>query len=157
MIIPGRLARCHWAGKYRRLFFSRLRRGRPDFLRSRSRRSAREPLLSTEICGRRISGNVVRRALAIFMVSFGVMLLALTALVMVRPGEFMDCLYEVTSAIATVGLSRDLTAGLNTPGRIIIIITMYLGRIGPISLALFFNVRQFVNLVRYPEERVGVG
>lgn len=111
----------------------------------------------TEIFGRRISGNVVRRALAIFMVSFGVMLLALTALVMVRPGEFMDCLYEVTSAIATVGLSRDLTAGLNTPGRIIIIITMYLGRIGPISLALFFNARQFVNLVRYPEERVGVG
>lgn len=111
----------------------------------------------TEIFGRRISGNVVRRALSIFMVSFGVMLLVLTALVMVQPGEFMDCLYEVTSAIATVGLSRDFTAGLNTPGQIIIIITMYLGRIGPISLALFFNARRFVNLVRYPEERVGVG
>lgn len=111
----------------------------------------------TEIFGRRVSGNVVRRALAIFMVSFGVMLAALVILVIVQPGEFIDCLYEVTSAIATVGLSRDFTVKLNLAGRIIIVITMYLGRIGPISLALFFNARQYVNLVRYPEERVGVG
>ncbi len=111
----------------------------------------------TEIFGRRVSENVVRRALAIFMVSFGVMLLALVILIIVQPGEFIDCLYEVTSAIATVGLSRDFTAKLNMAGQIIIVITMYLGRIGPISLALFFNAKRYVNLVRYPEERVGVG
>lgn len=111
----------------------------------------------TEIFGRRVSENVVRRALAIFMVSFGVMLLALVILIIVQPGEFIDCLYEVTSAIATVGLSRDFTAKLNMAGQIILVITMYLGRIGPISLALFFNAKRYVNLVRYPEERVGVG
>lgn len=111
----------------------------------------------TEMFGRRVSENVVRRALSIFMVSFGVMLFALVALMIVQPGDFMDCLYECVSAIATVGLSRDFTAQLNTAGRIIIIIAMYLGRIGPISLALFFNAKRFVNLIRYPEERVGVG
>jgi trk system potassium uptake protein TrkH len=111
----------------------------------------------TEMFGRRVNANVVRRALSVFMVSFAVMLFALAALAAVQPGDFMDCLYEVTSAIATVGLSRDFTAQLNFAGRIIIIITMYLGRIGPISLALFFNAKRFVNLKKYPEEHVGVG
>ena len=107
--------------------------------------------------GRRVSENVVRRALSIFMVSFAVMLFAVVALATVQPGDFMDCLYEVTSAIGTVGLSRDFTTELNLAGRIIIIITMYLGRIGPISLALFFNAKHFLNLKRYPEGRIGVG
>lgn len=111
----------------------------------------------TEMFGRKINGNLVRRALSIFMVSFGVMLLAVIALAIVQPGDFMDCLFEVISAIATVGLTRDFTTELTTAGRIIIIVTMYIGRIGPISLALFFNSRRFVNLKTYPEEKVGVG
>lgn len=111
----------------------------------------------TEIFGRKISGNIVRRALAIFMVSFVVMLAAVTALAAVQPGDFLDCLYETVSAIATVGLTRDFTAGLNVAGRIIIILTMYIGRIGPISLALFFNSKRYVNLKSYPEEKVSVG
>lgn len=111
----------------------------------------------TEMFGRKINGNLVRRALSIFMVSFGVMLLAVVALAIVQPGDFMDCLFEVISAIATVGLTRDFTTELTAAGRIIIIVTMYIGRIGPISLALFFNSRRFVNLKTYPEEKVGVG
>ncbi len=111
----------------------------------------------TEMFGRKINGNLVRRALSIFMVSFGVMLLAVIALAIVQPGDFMDCLFEVISAIATVGLTRDFTTELTAAGRIIIIVTMYIGRIGPISLALFFNSRRFVNLKTYPEEKVGVG
>lgn len=111
----------------------------------------------TEMFGRKINGDLVRRALSIFMVSFGVMLLAVVALAIVQPGEFMDCLFEVISAIATVGLTRDFTTELTVAGRIIIIVTMYIGRIGPISLALFFNSRRFVNLKTYPEEKVGVG
>lgn len=111
----------------------------------------------TEMFGRKISDNIVRRALSIFMVSFVVMLAAVTALAVVQPGSFLDCLYETISAIATVGLTRDFTTSLNLAGKIIIIITMYIGRIGPISLALFFNSKRFVNLVSYPEERVSVG
>lgn len=111
----------------------------------------------TEIFGRKINGNIVRRSLSIVMVSFGVLMLALIALVVVQPGDFLDCMYEVVSAIATVGLSRDFTATMNTAGKIIIIIVMYIGRIGPISLALFFNSKRFVNLKTYPEERVSVG
>ncbi|MCR5160232.1 MAG: potassium transporter KtrB [Lachnospiraceae bacterium] len=111
----------------------------------------------TELFSRRVGGNTVRRAVAIFAVSFSVMLISLFLLCSVQPGGFVDCLYEVVSAIATVGLSRDFTGGLTTVGRWIIIFTMYLGRIGPISLALFFNSGQFINVIGYPEERVSVG
>lgn len=111
----------------------------------------------TELFSRRVGGNTVRRAVAIFAVSFSVMLISLFLLCSVQPGGFIDCLYEVVSAIATVGLSRDFTGGLTTVGRWIIIFTMYLGRIGPISLALFFNSGQFINVIGYPEERVSVG
>lgn len=111
----------------------------------------------TEMFGRRVGENGVRKALAVFMASFAVMLISVTALSVAQGGNFLDCLYEAVSAIATVGLSRDLTTQLNAAGQIIIILTMYLGRIGPISLALFFNSRRFVNVKKYPEERVGIG
>lgn len=111
----------------------------------------------TEMFGRKVGDIAVRRALSIFGVSLGVMILAVIILAAVQPGDFIDCLYEVISAIATVGLSRDFTTELNLVGRMIIIITMYIGRIGPISLALFFNSKRFVNVKSYPEERVSVG
>ena len=111
----------------------------------------------TELFDRKVNANVERRALSIFMVSFGVLLVLLTALCAVQPGNLIDCLYEMVSAIATVGLTRDFTASLNTAGQLIIILAMYLGRIGPISLALFFNTNHFVNLKTYPEGKIGVG
>lgn len=111
----------------------------------------------TEMFERKVSGAVVRRALAIFMVSLTVMLLSVIALAVVQPAPFIDCFYEAVSAIATVGLSRDLTPFLTPTGKIIIIITMYIGRIGPISLALFFNSKRFINLKTYKEEKVSVG
>ena len=111
----------------------------------------------TEMFGRKVGDLVVRRELSIFGVSFAVMLAAVIFLAAVQPGDFLDCLFEVISAIATVGLSRDFTTQLTMAGRLILIVTMYIGRIGPISLALFFNAKRFVNLKTYPEERVGVG
>ena len=56
-----------------------------------------------------------------------------------------DALFEIISASATVGLSRDVTTTLNVAGRIIVIIAMYLGRIGPISMAIFFAKRKTRN------------
>ena len=111
----------------------------------------------TEMFERKVSGAVVRRALSIFMVSLSVMLLSVIALAIVQPSSFLDCLYEAISAIATVGLSRDLTSHLTLAGKIVIVITMYIGRIGPISLALFFNSKRFINLKTYKEENVSVG
>ena len=74
-----------------------------------------------------------------------------------EPGSLMDIAYEVTSAIATVGLSRDFTPHLHLIGKTIIIICMYLGRIGPLSLAILFNNNTKRSLIAYPHEDVTVG
>lgn len=112
---------------------------------------------NTEFFNRKINAETVRKATAIFTLNFAVMLTSLLAFCAVQPGAFEDCLYEVISAIGTVGLSRDLTSELTLSGKIIIVVTMYLGRIGPISLSLFFNTKKHVNLIQYPEENIPVG
>lgn len=111
----------------------------------------------TELFHRKINPDAVRKAVSVFSLSFSVMLIALTVFCMVQPGTFEDCLYEVVSAIGTVGLSRNLTSGLTFWGKLVIIFAMYLGRIGPISLALFFNNKKYMNLVQYPEGKIPIG
>ncbi|MCH5169800.1 MAG: potassium transporter KtrB [Oscillospiraceae bacterium] len=112
---------------------------------------------NTEIFKRTVNAETVRKATSVFSLSFSVMVLALTAFCAVQPGAFEDCLYEVVSAIGTVGLTRDLTSSLTLSAKMIIIVTMYLGRIGPISLALFFNTKKNTNLIKYPEGKMPVG
>ena len=92
------------------------------------------------------------------MISFAVLLLSMGALSIVERADFLDTLYECVSALATVGLSRGITAQLGTVGKIIIIVTMYIGRIGPISLALFFNANMTQKDVKhYPVADIQVG
>lgn len=112
---------------------------------------------NTEIFKRTVNAETVRKATSVFTLSFSVMILSLTAFCAVQPGAFEDCLYEVVSAIGTVGLTRDLTSSLTLPAKFIIIGTMYLGRIGPISLALFFNTKRNANLIQYPEGKMPIG
>lgn len=112
---------------------------------------------NTEVFNRKINAETVRKATSIFSLSFFVMIISLIAFCAVQPGAFEDCLYEVVSAIGTVGLSRNLTPSLTLPAKLIIVVTMYLGRIGPISLALFFNTKKYINLIQYPEENLPIG
>jgi trk system potassium uptake protein TrkH len=81
-----------------------------------------------------------------------------TALLMqVCDATLEDALYEVFSAVGTVGISRGLTPHLNEAGRVIIIICMYLGRIGPISMAIAFSRKKPENSIRYAEGEITVG
>ena len=93
----------------------------------------------TVVYRRSIAPELVRKAAAILFFS---LLLSLTATVLLTAVDgvpLSDAAFEVFSATATVGLSRGVTPNLTVFGRILIIICMYLGRIGPISLALFFQ------------------
>ena len=77
---------------------------------------------------------------------------------MVTDAPLVAILYETVSATATVGLTRNLTATLNIWGKLIIIVTMYLGRVGPISLALVLNTKkEKLNTVKTPYEEISVG
>ena len=83
----------------------------------------------------------------------------MTMLLMSRGGiALTDAMYEVTSALGTVGLSRNLTPRLDDIGRLIIIASMYLGRIGPISMALLFTKKTGnENKIRHANGKFYVG
>lgn len=93
----------------------------------------------TVIFRRSIHPSLIRKAAAILFFSLFLSLVSTVLLVAVDGVPLSDAIYEVFSATGTVGLSRGLTPQLSVFGRILIILCMYLGRIGPISLALFFQ------------------
>ncbi len=72
------------------------------------------------------------------------------------PGIYMDALFEIVSAFGTVGLSLGLTAKLSTFGKIVVIFTMLIGRVGPLAIALAVGGEKPVRF-KYAEERVMVG
>ena len=92
----------------------------------------------TVIFHRSVSTEMMRKAAAIVTVSAAVLLMMTVILMAVENLKLTDACYEITSALGTVGLSRALTPKLGAFGRIAVIVSMYLGRIGPISMACFF-------------------
>ena len=107
---------------------------------------------------RAISKEAISKALAVTFMSFSVFFVSTVLLSTVCDASTLDILYETASATATVGLSRYLTSRLDLAGKIIIIITMYLGRVGPISLAFAFRInRESKNKIRSPKEEISVG
>ncbi len=109
------------------------------------------------IMHRKVSDDTIRRCVAIAVFSLSTLFVLTMALLAVERSNFLDTIYEMTSAIATVGLSRGLTGTLDPAGKLIVTLTMYLGRIGPISLALAFNSRRPLENVTYSESKVIIG
>ncbi len=108
--------------------------------------------------GRNISKQSVSKAVAVVSMSFIILFTSTVLLAAVMDAPALDIVYETASATATVGLSRNLTPSLNLWGKLIIIITMYLGRIGPISLAVALNTRKITqNIIKNPIEEISVG
>ncbi len=108
--------------------------------------------------GRRISISAVRKASAVAAVSFIIAFISSLLLSCVTSAPALDIFYETVSATATVGLSRNLTSSLNTAGKLIIAFTMYLGRVGPISLALAITGKtKNENIVKNPFEEISIG
>ncbi len=107
---------------------------------------------------RTISKQAVSKAVAVTSMSFIIMFVSTVLLSAVTDANALDILFETVSATATVGLSRNLTGTLNVWGKVIIIVTMYLGRVGPISLATAFNSRKEIpNIIKNPTEKISVG
>lgn len=112
----------------------------------------------TELFGRQITKQAVSKAVAVTFMSFLIMFTSTVLLSAVTQASTLDILYETVSATATVGLTRNLTPSLNTIGKLIIIATMYLGRVGPISLAIAFGQRkENQSIIRNPIEEIIVG
>ena len=95
-----------------------------------------------ELFHRTIPKQAVSKAVAVVSMAFIILFTATLLLAAVTDADALDIVYETVSAAATVGLTRSLTSELNIWGRIIIIITMYLGRVGPISLMIALNTKK---------------
>lgn len=107
---------------------------------------------------RSISRQSINKAVAVVSMSFAIMFLSTLLLSAVTDRDMLDILFETVSATATVGLTRDLTPYLNSAGKMVVIGTMYLGRVGPISLALALNSRKKRNnIIKNPTEEISVG
>lgn len=110
------------------------------------------------VFNRAVSQKAVKKAIAVVGTSFMIMFVSTILLSFVTNADVIDILYETVSATATVGLTRNLTSSLNIWGKYIIIMTMYLGRIGPITLAIALNTKKDKkNAVKTPYEDISVG
>ena len=107
---------------------------------------------------RTIPREIIRRALAVFFISACSLVLMVVLMSVVQQAPLLTIVYEVTSALATVGLSRNFTAMMNGAGKLIIIFCMYIGRIGPISMVIAFRLKgRETTKINYPQEDVVVG
>jgi len=113
--------------------------------------------------GKTVPRSIVRRALLIFILALAWIFLAAVLFAAVEKGNLgsenimIRSFFEVTSAFGTVGLTTGITPHLSTIGKIIIIITMFVGRIGPLTLALAIALKEEKLDYAYPEEKVMVG
>lgn len=113
---------------------------------------------SATLFGRRISEDSVKKAVAVAVAFFTICTTSTVLLLATSNASVIDVVYETISATATVGLSRNLTATLNTFGKIIIIVTMYFGRVGPISLAVALGSKnESQNVISEPTEDISIG
>ena len=113
---------------------------------------------NTNIFNRQITKAAISKALTVVFISFSIVFISTLLLSLVCDASALDIMYVTVSATATVGLTRNLTASLGGMGKLIIIATMYLGRVGPISLAIAFNFKkQNPDLIKDPVEEISVG
>ena len=108
---------------------------------------------------RNLPKQITRKAVAVTFMSFAIMFISTILLAAVTTNATaLDIAYETVSATATVGLSRNFTSFVTNWGKIILIFTMYFGRVGPISLAFAFKSRKEVaDVIKNPTEDISVG
>jgi trk system potassium uptake protein TrkH len=105
-----------------------------------------------------LPAGLLIRALVVFVISLSLVILATWLILLTNPFTLDQTLFEVVSAYSTTGLSLGITAGLNTIGRLIIIFTMFAGRLGAITIMISLLGRnKNKKLVDYPEESILIG
>ena len=113
---------------------------------------------SVTLFGRRISEESIKKAVSVVVMFLTICAISTILLMATSNASPLDAVFETVSATATVGLSRNLTATLNTFGKLIIIVTMYFGRVGPISLAIALGSKnESQNVISEPTEDISIG
>lgn len=112
-----------------------------------------------EVFKKRISRDIVFRALSIALVSFTVLFAITICLTLIEQQPFVDLLFETGSALGTVGLATIDTGGLADISKALLVFVMFMGRVGPLTLTLAFARRRTITHsgIHFPEGKVMVG
>ncbi|MBJ6609377.1 MAG: Ktr system potassium transporter B [Candidatus Thiothrix moscowensis] len=108
------------------------------------------------VFGRSIGMDQVLKVTAIAVLTVLVLMAGMFFLTISNDGKFLDLLFEATSALCTVGVSRGLTGQFDGLGRSVLMVLMFVGRVGPLTLG-FFLATQTAPRVRYPAGQVYLG
>lgn len=109
------------------------------------------------IGSRRVSTEVQRQALSVALLAVGLVATAIMAMLMLTDLPTLDVVFEVVSAFATVGLSTGITPELPVPAQIVLMLLMFIGRVGTITVASALALNTRPRHYRLPEERPLVG
>lgn len=109
------------------------------------------------ISNRRISWQILNRSIAILVISIIYVIIVIMSILLIEENSFVEIIFEVISAFGTVGLSMGLTSSLSEYSRLIIILTMLVGRAGPLTFALAIGEKYKKSNLRYPKENILVG
>lgn len=106
---------------------------------------------------KRIPGFLIYKAVVIIFVSISLIFSVIFAMTVIETMPLQDIVFEVFSAFGTVGLSTGITPLLSDGGKLLLALTMYTGRIGPLTMLYALARRLRLSTIRYPEERVLIG
>lgn len=107
--------------------------------------------------GRRISEDSQRQALTVALVGVGVLAASTLMLMTLGDTSLTAAAFEAVSALSTVGLSTGVTTDEGSPTRIVLVVLMFVGRLGPVVLAAAIVLRSRPNMFRFPSERPLIG
>ncbi len=110
-----------------------------------------------ELFERKISSTLVYKAFAIYFISATLVMLVTMLLSITEKVSFLKLLFEVVSAFGTVGLTTGITQNLSPYAKFLLIVTMFAGRVGPVTLALALAMKSSRTKIQYPEGKVSIG
>jgi trk system potassium uptake protein TrkH len=106
---------------------------------------------------RALAPATLRKAVGVAFLSIGMLSVALFLLLLLEKQAPLDLAFEAFSAFSTTGLSTGVTPLLGSSGKLLVLLTMYIGRIGPLTLAMAISIRAETPRVQLPNERVLIG
>ncbi|EYD69204.1 potassium uptake protein KtrB [Fusobacterium necrophorum subsp. funduliforme B35] len=110
-----------------------------------------------EIFNRRLDWDVMNKALALLVVSLSYIALVILFLLVLEPFSMEKIVFEVVSAFGTVGLTMGITPYLSVTSKLVIIVTMFVGRLGPMTIALALGEKKKKARVQCPKEDILIG
>jgi trk/ktr system potassium uptake protein len=106
---------------------------------------------------RKVSDTIIKRVMVLIAVSIMVLSFLTFLLLLIEPFDFEKTVFEAFSAFGTVGLSLGITSLLSSAGKLIIVLLMYLGRVGPLTLIFALSAYSEKSNFTYTEEKISIG